>query len=422
MTKDTKKGMNLDEIAAICSDCGTCLFACPVYNAELMEPASPRGKVNLIKWLGDGRLKADRLNKKFIYQCALCGSCQYICTKGIEFMDMMIDYRTTAARGKKIPFLKKMVLRLYGSFIFKKLPGVVDILVKTPLRKKLTIPRRRKAKIKALYSKKPGQAQYDILFFPGCVLTYFYPGIIEKTVSFFKKKGFSVVIPKGLECCGFPYLSQGWKEKFISFRKKNRAIFSQFRFRYLVVPCGTGVLTFKNYYDFEDKAIEIYELTEFFYKYIKDAVVNTAQFNIDSHGRASQPGTMKSFYGGPGGGFFKKSPLVAEGKSKKVTFHDPCHHLKSLGIAVAPRFFMEQLGESFIDDKSGLCCGFGGIFSVGFPSTSKKILKRKEEMLEELGVDTVVTACPGCYLQLRENFSQNKKKEIDVKFFIDLFD
>lgn len=112
----------------------------------------------------------------------------------------------------------------------------------------------------------------------------------------------------------------------------------------------------------------------------------------------------------------------AEGKTRKVTFHDPCHHLKSLGIAAAPRFFMEQLGENFIDDKSALCCGFGGIFSVGFPSTSKKILKRKEETLKELGADTVVTACPGCYFQLRENFSQNKKKDIDVKFFIDLFD
>ena len=416
MTTNTKKCMNIDEIAAVCSDCGNCLFACPVYNAELLEPTSPRGKVNLIKWLRDGRLKPDRLNKKFIYQCALCGSCQYICTKGVKFMDMMIDYRTAAAGGKKIPFLKKMILRLYQSGIFKKLIGVVDILAKTPLRKKLTIPRRRKAKIRALYSKKPQQSQYDILFFPGCVLTYFYPEIIEKTVSFFKKKGFSVVMPKKMGCCGFPYLSQGWKEKFISFRKKNKAIFSQFRFKYLVVPCGTGVMTFKNYYDFEDKTIEIYELTEFFYKNIKDAAVNIDQFNIENHDPASQPSPIKSFCGGvQGGQFFQKAPPL-------VTFHDPCHHLKSLGIAAAPRFFMEQLGESFIDDKSALCCGFGGIFSVGFPSTSKKILKRKEETLKELGADTVVTACPGCYLQLKENLSQNKAKDIDVKFFIDLFD
>jgi Fe-S oxidoreductase len=78
---------------------------------------------------------------------------------------------------------------------------------------------------------------------------------------------------------------------------------------------------------------------------------------------------------------------------------------------------MEQLGENFIDDESALCCGFGGIFSVGFPSISKQIFKRKEAKLDELEVDTVVTACPGCYLQLRERLAPGK----EVQFFIDLF-
>jgi len=79
---------------------------------------------------------------------------------------------------------------------------------------------------------------------------------------------------------------------------------------------------------------------------------------------------------------------------------------------------MNRLGRDyiFIDDKSALCCGFGGIFSVGFPSTSKEILKRREKKLNELGADVVVTACPGCYLQLREQLSQ------EVLFFIDLFE
>jgi Fe-S oxidoreductase len=78
---------------------------------------------------------------------------------------------------------------------------------------------------------------------------------------------------------------------------------------------------------------------------------------------------------------------------------------------------MAQLGENFIDDKSALCCGFGGIFSVGFPAVSRQILKRKEEKLTELEVDTVVTACPGCYLQLREHL----EPDMEVLFFTDLF-
>jgi glycolate oxidase iron-sulfur subunit len=306
-------------------------------------------------------------------------------------VELMMDYRGAAAGGKRIPSFKKIILYLYQSVIFKKFSGIVDILAKTPLKKKLTIPVRIKAKtgIKKLFSRKPGQEQYDILFFPGCVLTYFYPGIIEKTVNFLEGRGFSVVMPGGLVCCGFPYISQGWKDKFYSLRKKNKKLFSRYRFKYLVVPCGTGVMTFKNYYDFGERAepVEIYELTEFFYKHIKDAPVKAEQFT---------------------GG---------EGRKGKITWHDPCHHFKSLGIEEAPRYFMKQLGEDFIDDKSALCCGFGGIFSVGFPSTSKKILKRKEEKLKELGAATVVTACPGCYLQLRENLPSGR----EVKFFIDLF-
>jgi glycolate oxidase iron-sulfur subunit len=394
--KGSKSCKDIDEIAAVCSDCGNCLFSCPVYNAELMEPTSPRGKVNLIKSLRDGRLQPDRLNKKFLSQCALCGSCEHTCTRGVEFVDMMIDYRVAAAGGKNIPILKKFLLRLYHSFIFKKCIGVVDLLAGTPLAKKLLIPRRRKANLKKLMVKKPEQAHYDILFFPGCVLTYFYPEVLVKTVGFLKKRGFSVAMPEGMECCGFPYLSQGWKDKFISFRDRNLRLFSRFDFKYLVVPCGTGVMTFKKYYDWGDRVVEIVELTEFFYRHITDAAVDSAQFG------------------------------EGEGRGGKVTFHDPCHHLKSLGIGEAPRHFMKQLGERFADDTSALCCGFGGLFSVGFPSTSRKIFKRKEERLQEMGVDTVVTACPGCYLQLRENLSLpaegEAKRRREVKFFIDLFD
>lgn len=362
------------------------MFSCPVYNAELTEPNSPRGKVNLIKAIRDGRLEQNKLNRDFIYQCMLCGSCEHICTKGVEFTDMMVDYRVKAAEGKKIPFLKKLILMMYQSVLFKKMTGVTDLLAKTPLKKKLTIPRRRKANLKKLLSRKPEQDHYDILFFPGCVTSMFYPEIIKKTVSVLRENGFSVAVPKGLECCGFPYLSQGWKEKFTGFRETNKKIFTQYNFKYLVVPCGTGVMTFKDYYGFDGKKIKIFELTEFFRVHLPDLQVKTGE------------------------------ALNNKGEGK-ITWHDPCHSLKSLGIKEAPRHFMKQLGDDFADDDSALCCGFGGVFSVGFPSTSEKIFKRKEERLKELGADTVVTSCPGCYLQLREKLSPGK----DVKFFIDLF-
>lgn len=390
---------HIGDIAEVCSSCGNCLFSCPVYNAELVEPLSPRGRVNLIKAIVNDEFKPTAATNKFIYQCALCGSCENTCTKGVEFTDMMIDYRVRAADGKKIPFIKKVILYFYQSVLFKKFSGVVDLLAKTPLRRKLGIPRRRKAKLKKYMTARPGKETYDILLFPGCVNTYFYPEIIEKTLNTLKKHGYSVVIPRGLGCCGFPYLSQGWKEKFSSLRDNNIKQFTDFKFKYLVVPCSTGVMTFKKYYEMdkpEEERVgefEIYELTEFFYKFLKDVKVSKKMVDGKEAGKEA----------GKDGG--------------KVTWHDPCHSIKSLGIGDAPRHFMKGLGDKFTDDKSALCCGFGGIFSVGFPSTSRKILKRKSDKLDEIGADTVVTGCPGCYMHLKENLPDNKK----VKFFTDLF-
>ncbi len=379
---------HINEITDLCSSCGNCLFACPVYNAELEEPLSPRGRVNLIKYLLDGRLKASSASKKMISQCALCGSCENICTNGVKFTEMMIDYRNKASQGSRIPFFKKIILYFYQSLLFKKFAWVVDLFAATPLRRKLTIPRRRKASIslKKLCSAAPQQEEYDILFFPGCVTTHFYPAIIEKSVALLREHGFSVVIPEGYVCCGFPYLSQGWQDKFVSLRQTNIALFSHFKFKYLVVPCGTGAMAFQKYYEWgpnQTKPFEIFELTQFFYTHMNDAHIKE---NFVEH------------------------------SGEKVTWHDPCHNVKSLGLGAAPRHFLKQLGEQFVDDKSALCCGFAGIFSVGFPATSKKILHKKVAKLTELGAHTVVTACPGCYMHLRENLD-NK----EVKFFTDMF-
>lgn len=374
---------SIDEIAAACSDCGNCLYACPVYNAELTEPNSPRGKVNLIKKLEDGGLEPNSLNREFMYQCILCGSCEHQCTRGVQFTSMMIDYRNKASKGRRIPLFKKVVLYLYQSFLFKKFTWVIDLLSRTPLRGKFTIPRRRSANLRKLMSRGNDGKTYDLLIFPGCVTGSFYPDIVRKMYRYLENNGFSVVLPRGLECCGFPYKSQGWDKKFETFRTKNKKVFSRFKYRYIVVPCGTCVMSLREHYGLE--GVEIFELSQFFHRFLPDARL--------------KPEYTAPREGGP-----------------RFTWHDPCHHLKSLGIKDAPRHYMKQMGESFVDDGSALCCGFGGIFSVGFPSTSQKITSRKAGVLKDLGAEAVVTGCPGCYLHLKESLPQ------DVTFFIDLFD
>lgn len=369
----------ISEIAKLCADCGTCQSACPVYQAELSEPNSPRGKVNLLKALDDGRLDANPRNRKLLYQCLVCGGCEQACPNGVEFNSMMITYRNRISGGSRIPWLKKMILFFYQGIILRKLLWLPRILARTPLKKKFSLPSFQNTDLKKIVSNDHTK-EYDILLFPGCVLTYFYSEKTAGIKSLLEKQGFSVAYPPKLQCCGFPYLSQGWSNKFAALKKKNKAVFESFRFKYLVGPCSTGVLAFKKYYDMP--GAEIYELGEFLYKFCPDAAIDP---------------TFGADFAGP------------------FTYHDPCHNLKSLKLQKEARYFLEQFGERYTDDASALCCGFGGIFRVGFPSTAAKILDKKSAKLNELGAGAIVTSCPGCYLQLKENLS------IPVHFFSDIF-
>ena len=367
------------EIATLCADCGTCQSACPVYQAELTEPNSPRGKVNLAKALADGRLAPNARNRRLLYQCLVCGGCEHACPQGVEFTAMMIEQRNRAADGRRIPWLKKVILFFYQGFVLRKLLWLPRLLARTPLRRRLSLPAFQWADLKKVTGGDRDR-EYDILLVPGCVFTHFYPRKTVEIKELLEGLGFSVLVPRGLRCCGFPYLSQGWGEKFARLKGRNQAVFRRYRFKRIVVPCSTGVLAFRRHYDLP--GVEVLELGEFMYSHCPDA--------------ATDPGFAARFSG-------------------RFTYHDPCHNLKSLKLKKEARHFLERFGARFVDDDSALCCGFGGIFKVGFPSTSRRILERKEARLDELGATAVVTSCPGCYLQLKENL------DVPVYFFSDLF-
>jgi len=328
-----------------------------------------------------GDLPLNSTNKTFIYQCVLCGSCQYLCTKGVDFIDLMIEFRNYLSQGKRIPVYKKILLFIYQIPILKQLLKFSVFLPTALLRKLFLIPKPVKFKsiTKSLSSKK--SSFYDILLFPGCVLTLFYPHFAEKIIRILTQNGFRAILPENLQCCGFPYLSQGWKDKFVELKGKNEAVFNKIQFKYLLVPCGTGVSAFKNHYQLSPE-IQVFELSQFFYQFLNQLKINPVNLGL---------------------------------KKEKVTFHHPCHQLKSLGLSKEAIHFMKQFGDRFVDDKSETCCGFGGMFSYTFPKSSKQILQTKREVIRELDADTVVTSCPGCYMQLREGLYK------DVKFFIELF-
>jgi glycolate oxidase iron-sulfur subunit len=107
----------------------------------------------------------------------------------------------------------------------------------------------------------------------------------------------------------------------------------------------------------------------------------------------------------------------------KITYHDPCHLVRGQNVSLQPRAVLKSLpGVELVEMRDAQrCCGGGGSFSFYNYDLSKQISQRKMEAIEASKASVVVTGCPGCMLQLRDQLSQ-KGSPVEVKHLIQLVD
>ncbi len=87
---------DLEKLLDLCTLCGSCNSSCPVYDIELTEPYSPRGKINLIKEFTAGNITASDKMQELISVCLICGYCQNSCSKGVDFKSIFTGYLSLA--------------------------------------------------------------------------------------------------------------------------------------------------------------------------------------------------------------------------------------------------------------------------------------------------------------------------------------
>lgn len=110
--------------------------------------------------------------------------------------------------------------------------------------------------------------------------------------------------------------------------------------------------------------------------------------------------------------------LKTEGmEESRLTFHDPCQLVRKGGVVEQPRNLLNMVASNFVEmedaGKMNWCCGAGG--GVGAieeaEETKLKAFNHKKSQLDQLHVDTVVTACANCRIQLEEGLEEN---EMDI--------
>ena len=66
-----------------CIRCGRCLPVCPTYSQTQLETFSPRGRLNLLRAVEDGKLDLTPGVEEHLYHCLDCRACNTVCPPGL---------------------------------------------------------------------------------------------------------------------------------------------------------------------------------------------------------------------------------------------------------------------------------------------------------------------------------------------------
>jgi glycolate oxidase iron-sulfur subunit len=87
----------------------------------------------------------------------------------------------------------------------------------------------------------------------------------------------------------------------------------------------------------------------------------------------------------------------------RVTYQDSCHLIHGQRIGEAPRKLIRAVpGVELVEMRlADHCCGSAGIYNITQSEAAMALLKEKMAHAQATGAQAIVTANPGCILQLR---------------------
>ena len=395
-----------------CMKCGFCSFWCPVYQEERIEPSVARGKNMMIRGLLAGELDYTKEYAERLNECTLCMACTTNCPSKANIPNVIVAARadTVKARGLKFPYnivyrwllprrtLFGWVVRFASWFQGIFLPrteGTIRHLSMflSALGRGRNIPQiapRFLRQMVPVVNKPPEgvKATMTVGYFTGCMTDFALPELGKHVIDFLTRNGVEVIVPREQGCCGAPvFLGAGDFDTGRKMADKNVRAFEGVD--YVVTDCATCASALKNYPKFLADTPEREEA----YTKFAGKVFDISQFLVDV---LKLPASA-----------YRPS---AEAKGKRVTWHDPCHLSRHLGITSQPRQIIKSIPDvEYIEmPNADRCCGMAGTFSLYYYDLSKQIADKKVEAIKFTGADIVVSSCPGCEIQLIDSLLRNK--------------
>jgi glycolate dehydrogenase iron-sulfur subunit len=394
-----------------CIHCGLCLNACPTYRELGLEMDSPRGRIYQIIQVERGRLPLGESFVRHIDSCLDCRACETACPSGVEYGRLVESARAQISRYYQRPGIGRRVRQV---FFEKLLPdrrrldqigkllwllqksGLEAMVVKSGI---LRLFSKRLGRVAALAPRmekpffterlgqvvKPeGAVRYRVAFFAGCIANLAFARLNDATIRVLARNGCEVVIPEAQGCCGALHVHAGIRDRARELAKQNIRTFLDGGFDYFITnAAGCGSVLKEYPLLFEQEEREFYDRACEFSSKVRDVTEFLAgiEFNRDL-------GSVRA----------------------RATYQDPCHLGHAQRIRSAPRQLLAAIpGLEFIELKeSEVCCGSAGIYNVVQNEMAERLLTAKMQRVDETGAELILTANPGCLLQLRAGVARSR--------------
>ena len=436
----------LREVAKDCVHCGFCLPACPTYQLWAEEMDSPRGRIYLVNQILDGAELSSAAAEHFD-RCLGCMACMTACPSGVQYDQLIEAARVwteearsgsgvqpavasrasdangdgqvaevrgadaAAGTGRPVPDLPSAPKRpardriaraaIFSLFPYPKrlramtaplrlaqrtgldrrvarsrLPGRVSPVLGAALR--LAPPGVSAADARPLPGRVPalGTRRAVVGMLTGCVQSVFFPRVNAATARVLAAEGCDVIIPRGQGCCGALSLHSGRESEASAFARRTIATFEQAGVDAVVVnSAGCG------------SAMKEYE------RLLRGADGGWAERAAEMSGKVRDLAEFLAELGPTA----PRHPLPVT-----AAYHDACHLAHAQRITRQPRDLLRAIpGLTLVEvPDAGTCCGSAGVYNLLQPAAASELGARKAESVQSTGAPLLISANPGCSLQI----------------------
>jgi glycolate oxidase iron-sulfur subunit len=395
--------MKQRDLVEDCVHCGFCLPHCPTYQSWGEEMDSPRGRIDLMRGLRDGKIPMTPTVAAHFDRCLGCLACMTACPSGVKYDVLIEETRAKVEHTLQRPLGERLFrgmvfsifpyprrLRLVGAFLLLyarsglrwlvRRTGLLRLLPANLRQMEALTPEIGWAEIvRALPERVPavGPARARVGVVAGCVQRVFFPGVNDATLRVLAAEGCEVLVPRGQGCCGALSMHSGRDEESLAFARALIERFERTPVDAIVINsagCGSHLKDYARLFQ-NDPAWA--ERARAFSARVKDV-----------HEFLVALGPQRA----------ARHPIAG-----RVAYHDACHLAHGQRIRSQPRALLRSIPQLEVVELGDgeQCCGSAGTYNLFQPASADEIGERKVAAVLRTRPSLLASANPGCTLHIQ---------------------